>query len=96
MTQYPPIYRQIVETADFGIGVINSEGRYIFANPKWAEMTGYPIQEILTLSVFDITFPDHMEASRNSIRDLFSGELSTYTLEKNSGARMVPNFGDVW
>jgi diguanylate cyclase (GGDEF)-like protein/PAS domain S-box-containing protein len=82
MTQYPPIYRQIVETADFGIGVINSEGRYIFANPKWAEMTGYPIQEILTLSVFDITFPDHMEASRNSIRDLFSGELSTYTLEK--------------
>ena len=52
-----PPFREIVETADFGVGVIDREGTYIFANRKWAEMTGYSLEEIQRRSVAEITFP---------------------------------------
>jgi len=80
-TNQPP-YRQIVESADYGIGVIDRAGRYIFVNPKWCEMTGYSMPELLSLSVFEITVSDDIDTSKNSIRDLFSGKLPFYTLEK--------------
>jgi diguanylate cyclase (GGDEF)-like protein/PAS domain S-box-containing protein len=78
----PPPYREIIETADFGIGVIDASGRYIFTNPKWAEMTGYSQSELLSLSVFDITVPEDIGPSRDSIRTLFSEAGSMYSLEK--------------
>jgi PAS domain S-box-containing protein len=40
-------YRQIVETADEGIWIIDVEGNTTFVNPKMAQMLGYSIQEML-------------------------------------------------
>lgn len=77
-----PPYREIIESADFGIAVIDASGRYVFANPKWAEMTGYSQSELLSLSVFDLAVPEDTGPSRDSIRTLFSEAGSMYSLEK--------------
>ncbi|HEY9606331.1 MAG TPA: PAS domain S-box protein, partial [Allocoleopsis sp.] len=45
-------YRQIVQTADEGIWVIDSEGNTTFANPKMAQMLGYSIDQMLGMPVF--------------------------------------------
>jgi diguanylate cyclase (GGDEF)-like protein/PAS domain S-box-containing protein len=76
------LFREIVETADFGVGVINKNGSYLFANRKWAEMTGYAPEEILSRSVSDITLPEDLDETRQKVRDLFSGSISSYTIEK--------------
>ncbi|HEY9834953.1 MAG TPA: PAS domain S-box protein, partial [Stenomitos sp.] len=45
-------YRQIVQTADEGIWVIDSEANTTFANPKMAQMLGYSIEQMLGMSIF--------------------------------------------
>ncbi len=80
--QMAPPFREVVETADFGVGVIDREGIYIFANRKWAEMTGYTLEEIHSRSVAEITFPEDLAESRRQAGKLFSGTISGYTLEK--------------
>ncbi|VVB77880.1 Methyl sulfide methyltransferase-associated sensor [uncultured archaeon] len=40
-------YREIVETASEGISMADAAGKFIFVNPRWAEMLGYPQEEIL-------------------------------------------------
>lgn len=45
-------YRQIVETAEEGIWVVDLEGKTLFANPKMAQMLGCTVEELLGLSMF--------------------------------------------
>ena len=45
-------YRQIVETANEGIWVIDSQGNTTFANPKMAQMLGYSVEEMLGMPIF--------------------------------------------
>src|SRR6478735_6722178 len=41
-------FRSAVEAARIGIMSVNAkEGRYIFANPTYAKMLGYPLEELL-------------------------------------------------
>jgi diguanylate cyclase (GGDEF)-like protein/PAS domain S-box-containing protein len=80
--QVDPPFRDIVETADFGVGVIDREGTYIFANRKWAEMTGYSLEEIQRCSVAEITFLEDLSESREKARALFAGTIPAYILEK--------------
>ncbi len=77
-----PLFREIVETADFGVGVIGRDGTYLFANRKWAEMTGYSREEILSRRVSDITLPGDLDETRQKVRDLFEKTIPSYTIEK--------------
>jgi len=45
-------YRQIVETADEGIWIIDLEGNTTFVNPKMAQMLGYSAEEMLGKPLF--------------------------------------------
>ena len=40
-------YRQLVETMNDGLGVIDEDGRFTYANDRLAEMLGYPADEII-------------------------------------------------
>jgi PAS domain S-box-containing protein len=46
-------YRQIVETAQEGIWMIDADNRTTFANPKLAEMLGYTVDEMMGAPLFD-------------------------------------------
>ena len=46
-------YRNIVETANEGIALINSEGVITFVNKKMADMLGYSVEEIVDRTVWD-------------------------------------------
>ena len=77
-----PLFRKIVETADFGVGVVDRNGTYLFANRKWADMTGYSPEEIRSRTIADITFPSDLDETRQKVRDLFAGTITSYTIEK--------------
>ena len=47
-------FRRIVETANEGIWLLDTEGGTTFANDKVAEILGYPPEEMSALSIFDV------------------------------------------
>ncbi|MGB9377887.1 MAG: response regulator [Mycobacteriales bacterium] len=59
MTPHPAasddsIYRQIVESANQGVWLVDAEGRTTFANDKIANLLGYSAEEMAGLSMFDV------------------------------------------
>ncbi len=77
-----PPFRIIVESADFGVGVVNRDAKYIFSNRKWADMTGYSIDELYSIGIYGLTLPEDLERTRSLARDLFAGIVPSYTIEK--------------
>jgi PAS domain S-box-containing protein len=45
-------YRRILETANEGIGTVNAESLFTFVNPRFADMLGYPADELIGKSLF--------------------------------------------
>ncbi|MFN3980340.1 MAG: PAS domain S-box protein [Caldilinea sp.] len=54
-------YRSYVNNAPYGVFVIDALGRYCEANPSACRITGYPADELLTMSVTDLLPPDAIE-----------------------------------
>ncbi len=52
------MYRRIVETANEGIGMTDGVGTVIFVNHKLAEMLGYDANEMINMSLYDLTFEE--------------------------------------
>ena len=48
-------YRNIVETANEGIWILDAEARTTYVNEKMAEMLGYSKEEMIGKSVWDFT-----------------------------------------
>uniref|UniRef100_UPI000AF28150 PAS domain S-box protein n=1 Tax=Methanosarcina horonobensis TaxID=418008 RepID=UPI000AF28150 len=62
-------FRQIVETANEGIWLIDSNERTVFINRKMSEMLGYSIEEILEQSPRKFMSPEFHEKFNNRLRE---------------------------
>ncbi|MEQ9030073.1 MAG: PAS domain S-box protein, partial [Aggregatilineales bacterium] len=96
-------YRQIVETAQEGIWIIDAENRTSFVNPKMAEMLGYSIEEMLGTSIFDYMDEEGQAITARSIETggLKTKGLHEFSFTKKDGSRLygllskTPLFDDV-
>ena len=62
-------YRSIVETANEGIWIIDSQGNTTFVNQRMAQMLGYSVEQFLGSSMFDFMDDGAKEdAQRNMVR----------------------------
>jgi PAS domain S-box-containing protein len=66
-------------------------GRFVRANPRMCEITGYPEEELLGLTFADITHPDDRGADSETLARLVEGE----TLEYQTENRYVRKDGSV-
>ncbi|MDD5605342.1 MAG: PAS domain S-box protein [Dehalococcoidales bacterium] len=57
------------------------EGRYVFVNDLWSEITGYSRQELLTMSTFDLIAPEHAPASRDRYLKALAGDVQPKLFE---------------
>jgi PAS domain S-box-containing protein len=83
--------RALVDHAPVGIDDLGPGGEIIGANPRFCEITGYRVDELLTMRPQDITHPDDIAADTASMERLLSGEIDAYSLQK----RYVRKDGDV-
>ena len=60
-------YRQIVETTLDGVISYELDGTLQFANQRFADILGYPLDELLALGVRDLVFPAEREELRRSL-----------------------------
>jgi PAS domain S-box-containing protein len=75
-------YRATQEHAQIGIGEVDAEGRFLRVNAAMCAMTGYPREELLGRTVFDVTHPVDATAERAEYARLVTGETGTYAREK--------------
>ena len=75
-------FRRMFEDAAAGMMLGDLDGWLRQVNSALCEMLGYAEDELLGLTVFDITHPDDHEATRKARHALLSGEARSIHLEK--------------
>jgi len=75
-------YRATFEQAAVGIVHASLEGRYLTCNPRFAEIVGYPIEEIPSLTFQQITAPEDQASTDAMIAQLVNGAVGSVTWEK--------------
>ena len=75
-------YRKIFENSPLGMALVSQDFRYISVNPAWVTMTGFSEEELLKLTVKDITHPDHLGRDLEHMKELAAGTIPVYGTEK--------------
>jgi two-component system, cell cycle sensor histidine kinase and response regulator CckA len=75
-------YRGVFENAAIGIDVVDSRGRFLQANDSLARMLGYSRNELMNLTIFDVTHPDDVADSMIKHETMVHGEMESYRFEK--------------
>ncbi|MFA5160642.1 MAG: PAS domain S-box protein [Elusimicrobiales bacterium] len=85
----PPSWLESVDYFKFldtsttvGVGIIDLEGRFVYVNKRWAELLGYSEEEMLARTALSITHPGDIPETSAKHKELFSGRLKNYRLEK--------------
>jgi PAS domain S-box-containing protein len=83
--------RAMFEQAAIGIARVSPEGRQLWANEKFCQISGYTLEELLTLSLEDVTFTEDFGKEQLLVDQALSNGPSSYTLEK----RYIRNDGTI-
>jgi PAS domain S-box-containing protein len=75
-------FRQAFEHAGIGMGVCAPNGHWLQVNQALCDLTGYTRDELLEMTFQDITHPDDLGLDLEFVRQLKSGEIDSFTIEK--------------
>ncbi|GLB48462.1 sensor histidine kinase [Neptunitalea lumnitzerae] len=64
------------------MAISNLQAQFVLVNNSMINLLGYTANELLKFTFRDITHPDDLETSNSSFKDLLSGELKHYNVEK--------------
>ena len=76
------INRVTFDQAAVGIAHVGIDGSWLRVNERLCFIVGYPREELLRMTFQDITYPDDLETDLEYVRQLLSGEIKTYSMEK--------------
>jgi diguanylate cyclase (GGDEF)-like protein/PAS domain S-box-containing protein len=75
-------FRSAFDHAPIGMAMVTTDGKWVEVNRSLCEITGYPESEMLATDYQSITHPEDLQRFENSIRQLVSGEITAFQLEK--------------
>ena len=75
-------FANMVELAAIGISHVDLEGRFIYANKQLCDMLGYSRDELMALTVKDVSHPDDQLITVTEIARLHAGEIESFKAEK--------------
>lgn len=75
-------FRATFNQSAVGIVHIAPDGQWLRINQRFCEIVGYSEEELMSLSVLDITHPDDVATSRQNLELLLEGKVGSYSLEK--------------
>ena len=79
---YDRLFKSIVECSAVGLLVLNAEGQCVWANRAFCDLIGYTAEEMLANTMPEITHPDDLALSMQTLRRLTTGEATGYQIEK--------------
>lgn len=74
--------RAVFANAAAGIALVSPEGRYLGVNARWAEMLGYPAEDLIGRPYVEFTHPDDRLRSLARMSSVVSGSSASYRAEK--------------
>ena len=75
-------FRRIFEDSPLGMGLVETDSRFIMVNPRFCEITGYSASELQGKSFVDITHPEDSTLDVEKLRSLVAGEIPRYEIDK--------------
>ena len=75
-------FRAIFDAAPVGVALTDTDGRVVQANPALQAMLGYAQQELLGMTIADLTHPEDVAPNLSLLREMLAGERTGYRLEK--------------
>jgi PAS domain S-box-containing protein len=75
-------FRSIFDNAAVGIAHVGLDGQFLRVNHKLCQITGYDTEELVSMSVAQVTHPDDAAIDREQLLRLRSGEIDTFAREK--------------
>ena len=75
-------YSSMVELAAIGISHVDLDGRFVHVNRRLCEMLGYTREELLELSIREISHPDDRFTTDTDRARLDAGEIDSFKAEK--------------
>ncbi|MEI6725584.1 MAG: PAS domain S-box protein, partial [Actinomycetes bacterium] len=76
------LFRLMFEQAPIGAALVGLDFRFLRVNPRFAQVTGYSVEELLERGFPDLTHPDDVAADVAAARRLTAGEMGEYAREK--------------
>ena len=70
------------EYASIGIALVAVNGRWLRVNQALCELVGYSEEELLEKTFQDITHPEDLETDLYNVRQILSGEIRSFQMEK--------------
>jgi PAS domain S-box-containing protein len=86
-------FRSAMENSAIGMALVALDGKWIKVNRALCEIIGYSEEELQHLDFQAVTHPDDLEADLEHVRQMLSGEIDSYHMEKRYFHR---NGGLVW
>lgn len=75
-------FRRAFEDSAIGEALVAPNGKFLQVNSSLCEIVGYSETELLQKTFQEITHPDDLDLDLNYLRQMLSGEISTYQMEK--------------
>ncbi|MFE4105085.1 PAS domain S-box protein [Almyronema epifaneia] len=75
-------FRAIFEQAAVGIAQSDMSGRFIRANQRFCQLTGYSEQELLHKTYQELTPPEQHALDTHYVQQMVTGEIDSVTIEK--------------
>lgn len=75
-------FRSIFNQAAVGIAQVLLSGQYFLVNQKLADIVGYTVEELEQKTFQEITHPDDISDNLVNYRQIWAGEIETYSMEK--------------
>ncbi len=76
------LFKGTFENAAVGIAHVAADGRFLRVNQKLCQITGYDLPELMAKTYQQITHADDVEADNDLARQLWAGQICSYSLEK--------------
>jgi diguanylate cyclase (GGDEF)-like protein/PAS domain S-box-containing protein len=75
-------YSSTMELAAIGIAHVDETGRFVYANPQLCEMLGYTEEQLVALTVKQVSHPGDVTATDDLRAKLRAGAIKSFKLEK--------------
>ncbi len=70
------------EFAAIGMAIVAPDGHWVQVNQALCDILGYPREQLLPMTLQDITHPEDLQADLGQVQAMLAGELQTYQIEK--------------
>ncbi len=75
-------FRSIFEQSPTGIGIVNTEYKLVAVNPTFCDFLGYTEEELIGMTLKDVTHPDDLESDVANAEELQNRRQRSFRMEK--------------